>query len=132
MVCLWCGRTVVRAVGRSVYGHVINKFSRMGRLLYLLTHGAPLACFARESSATKCFKIPTLKVRESFGNHYVLVLSLLDKSGLPNERACNAKLALSFTMWKKVRLHAFTFSNVTYGITRIACVRSICFFNRGS
>ena len=28
--------------GRSVYGHVITKFSRMGRLLHFLTYGAPL------------------------------------------------------------------------------------------
>ena len=39
--------------GRSVYGHVITKFSRMGRLLHFLTHGAPLGRFARESSAEK-------------------------------------------------------------------------------
>ena len=38
LVCLWCGRTV----GRSVYGHVITKFSRMGSLPHFLTHGAPL------------------------------------------------------------------------------------------
>ena len=37
--------------GRSVYGHVITKFSRMGRLLHFLTHGAPLARFARETFA---------------------------------------------------------------------------------
>ena len=37
LVCLWCGRTV----GRSVYGHVITKFSRMGSLPHFLTHGAP-------------------------------------------------------------------------------------------
>ena len=43
LVCLWCGRTVARAVGRSVQGHVINKFSRMGRLLHFLTHGASRA-----------------------------------------------------------------------------------------
>ena len=30
-----------------MYGHVITKFSRMGRLLHFLTHGAPL----RESAA---------------------------------------------------------------------------------
>ena len=36
-----------------MYGHVIAKFSRMGRLLHFLTHGAPLARFARESSAIK-------------------------------------------------------------------------------
>ena len=29
-------------VGRSVYGHVITKFSRMGSLPHFLTHGAPL------------------------------------------------------------------------------------------
>ena len=39
------------ADGRSVYGHVITKFSRMVRLLHFLTHGAPLARFARETSA---------------------------------------------------------------------------------
>ena len=38
--------------GRAVYGHVITKFSRMGRLLHFLTHGALLACFTRKSSAT--------------------------------------------------------------------------------
>ena len=33
------------AVGWSVYGHVITKFSQVGRLLHFLTHGAPLARF---------------------------------------------------------------------------------------
>ena len=41
--------------GRSVYGHVITKFSRMG-VLHFLTHGAPLARFARESSATNLLR----------------------------------------------------------------------------
>ena len=31
-----------------MYGHVITKFSRMGRLLHFLAHDAPLARFARE------------------------------------------------------------------------------------
>ena len=35
-------RTDGRAVGRAVYGHVIAKFSRMGSLPHILTHGAPL------------------------------------------------------------------------------------------
>ena len=30
-----------RAGGRSVYGHVISKFSRMGRLSHFLSYGAP-------------------------------------------------------------------------------------------
>ena len=46
MVCLWCGRT---GSGRAVYGHVITKFSGM---VDLLTHGAPQARLARQSSAT--------------------------------------------------------------------------------
>ena len=58
--CIWVaipvelfyiGMPVVWTDGRSVYGYVITKFSRMGRLLHFLTHGAPLARFARESSA---------------------------------------------------------------------------------
>ena len=39
--------------GRSVYGRVITKFSRMGRLLHFVTHGAVLVRFARKSSAIK-------------------------------------------------------------------------------
>ena len=52
LVYLWCGRTVSRAV----YGHVITKFSRMGSILYFLTHVAPLwnhvAAVAIQSSLT--------------------------------------------------------------------------------
>ena len=54
----YIGIPVVRMDGFSVYGHVITKFSQMGRLLHFLTHGAPLARFASESSAIKvCIKI---------------------------------------------------------------------------
>ena len=42
---------------RSVYDHVITKFSRMGRLIHFLTHGAPLTRFASGSLAKKT-KIP--------------------------------------------------------------------------
>ena len=42
------GVPVVRTDGRA-YGHVITKFSRMGRLPHFLTHGAPLGALrARE------------------------------------------------------------------------------------
>ena len=49
----YIGMPVVRtkSVGRSVYGHVVTKFSRMGRLLHFLTYGVPMARFAGESSA---------------------------------------------------------------------------------
>ena len=49
LVYLWCGRTVARAGGRSVYGHVITKFSRMARFL---THGAPLLSYKRRFKTT--------------------------------------------------------------------------------
>ena len=37
----YIGMPVVRAGGRSVYGHVITKFSWMGRLPHFLSYGAP-------------------------------------------------------------------------------------------
>ena len=42
-------------VAQSVYGHVITKFSWMGRLLHFLTYGALLARFVRKSSGIKTF-----------------------------------------------------------------------------
>ena len=47
-ICLWCGRTVARAV--VVRSRDYQIFS-VCRLLHFLTHGARLARFARESSA---------------------------------------------------------------------------------
>ena len=47
------GRSLERAFGRSVYGHVITKFSGMGRFIYLAMGLRPRARFARAwSSAT--------------------------------------------------------------------------------
>ena len=43
----YIGMLVVRTDGLWVYGHVITKFSRMGRFPHFLTHGATL----RESSS---------------------------------------------------------------------------------
>ena len=37
----YIGMPVVRTVGRSVYGHLITKFSRMGRLPHFVSYGAP-------------------------------------------------------------------------------------------
>ena len=63
-------RTDGREGGRSVYGHVIAKFSWMGSLPHFLTHGAPLSpppptrALARESSAiSKGFKKAFLWLR---------------------------------------------------------------------
>ena len=45
-----------RSGGRSVYGHVITKFSRMGSLPHFFTHGAPLrASRARAPLLTNVF-----------------------------------------------------------------------------
>ena len=50
-----------RVHGRTEYADVITKFSRMGRQLNFLTHGASLRAFrARESSLITVFK--TLKL----------------------------------------------------------------------
>ena len=35
------GRSLARTLARSVYGHVITKFSGMGRLPHFLSYGAP-------------------------------------------------------------------------------------------
>ena len=45
-----------------MYGHVITKYSRLGRLLYFLTHSAVLARFACESSANK-FNMTAVSVK---------------------------------------------------------------------
>ena len=55
LVCLWWGRTVGWA-----YGHVITKFSRMGRLLQFLPTVLRWAHFARESSAISYFLCSSL------------------------------------------------------------------------
>ena len=47
LVCLWCGRTV----GRAVCGHVITKFSGMGSLPHFFYPWCSAERFARESSA---------------------------------------------------------------------------------
>ena len=65
-----------RSLGWSLYGHVITKFSRMGRLLHFLTHGARLARFARESSAiievlARCVVIRGSSWWEGFMTHAV-------------------------------------------------------------
>ena len=44
------------ANGRSVYGHVITKFSRMGSLPYFLTHGAPLRALRARKLRYKRFR----------------------------------------------------------------------------
>ena len=53
-------RTDGRSVGRSVYGHVITKFSRMGRLPHFLSYGAPL-----QSSLTQLYFTCSFHIRRT-------------------------------------------------------------------
>ena len=53
-----------------MYGHVITKFSRMGRLLHF--HGAPLTRFERENSAITGFNFITKSLSD---NQYLYVAS---------------------------------------------------------
>ena len=56
LVCLWCGRSGDRAIGRT-YGHVATKISLMHRLPNFLTHGAGLrALRGPESFATTMYR----------------------------------------------------------------------------
>ena len=56
-----------------MYGHVITKFSPIGRLLHFLTHGAPLARFARESSAINVFLFKSLLFTELYTSSAVFI-----------------------------------------------------------
>ena len=56
-----------RTLGRS-YGHVITKFSRPDGLPKFLTHGAPLARFARWSSAKNCLHLAEVLSPVGSGN----------------------------------------------------------------
>ena len=100
LVCLWCRRTVGRAVGRSMYGHVITKFFRMGRLLYFLTHGAPLARFARESSAQ--IVLPReLAVKIKWKTCLLVLLTLIRIANMLSSRA--ERLNLRIPSWHSSR-----------------------------
>ena len=52
------------ADGRSAYGHVITKFSRMGRLPHFLSYGAPSARALRARAELR-YKIKSIPVRIS-------------------------------------------------------------------
>ena len=49
-------RTDGRSLARSVYGHVISKFSRMGRLPHFLSHGATPTRSAKRRAGTSAKK----------------------------------------------------------------------------
>ena len=68
LVCLWCGwtvacslaRSIARSLDRSVYGHVITKFSGIDRLPHSLAMGlCPRARFMWEWSSAITFSKPS-------------------------------------------------------------------------
>ena len=66
-------RTDDRSGGRSVYGHVITNFPRMGRLLNCLTHGARLATWLTQIlERTKTCNDLTLRIVQVFELQTVL------------------------------------------------------------
>ena len=60
-----------------MYGHVITKFSRMGSLPYFLSHGAPQARFARQSSAKNLSKRPDIFSRPLGGGRNLVGMKSL-------------------------------------------------------
>ena len=85
--------------GRLVYGHATTKFSRMGRLLHFLTHGAPLVRFARENSAI----IGAVTLPIGNGLPHVDSLSLCDRKHETdqNPEQTYPKLSPRGDLWEK-------------------------------
>ena len=75
-----------RTDGRT-YGHVITKFSRLGGLPNFLTHGAPLARFARWSSANTQYLDMLPKLVKQYNNtkHSSIKMTPIEASKKKNE-----------------------------------------------
>ena len=59
-----------RSGGRSVYGHVITKFSRMGSLPHFVTHGAPLRASRARAPLLRLQKeVIGSRLENTFQNH---------------------------------------------------------------
>ena len=105
LVCLWCGRTVARSLARSVYGRVITKFSRIGRLPHFLRYGTPPTRGAKlraRSSAIKrnvftLFKKDIFFIQCLYG--YVIVTLKLSCKDIPGSMISRANE--SWFKWKK-------------------------------
>ena len=72
-------RTDGRSLARTVYGHVITKFSWMGSLPHFLTHGAPL----RASRARAPLKIQKIKSPGIFSLTEKSIMSNIDLTVAP-------------------------------------------------
>ena len=97
---------VVRTDGRA-YGHVITKFSRMGRLPHFLTHGAPQARLARQSSATKLWG--SAHTRASRARGAPLKIKDSDITDKIEHASSNLKICIFFyhTMETSVTWHSY-------------------------
>ena len=96
-----------------MYGHVITKFFRMGRLLYFLTHGAPLARFARESSAQ--IVLPReLAVKIKWKTCLLVLLTLIRIANMLSSRAerLNLRIPSWHTLHEKLDLLTFTHEQI--------------------
>ena len=71
-------RTDGRAGGRSVYGHVITKFSRMGSLPHFFTHGAPLRASRARAPLLGSLSKDVFEQRTSTGSEDFSLVICLD------------------------------------------------------
>ena len=60
-----------RSGGRSVYGHVITKFSRMGSLPHFVTHGAPLRASRARAPLIIIIVIIIIIIISCYSNGYI-------------------------------------------------------------
>ena len=104
-------RTGGRAGGRSVYGHVITKFSQMGSLPHFLTHGAPLrALRAREVLYyPNRFRICSLlhlnvAIPVMFKSSYLVKLPNKKKPEGFSQKQCNALFFLQYVFFIEVTI----------------------------
>ena len=87
--------------------------------VYFLFH---LSCYPSLTQTTKCSKIPTLKVRGSFGNHYVLVYFNLTRAPgcfLVNYKRSKGDQPFTFN-WARVQCKTCPF---IYNAEKISAVR---------
>ena len=95
MVVLWCRQTVTRSLAHSVYGHVITKFSGMGRLPHFLSYGAPpmrVLCACVELHYNNTVLIQTLHSIPS-----VSVLERFDCNGFDSKKSISGNLTYFLT-----------------------------------
>ena len=95
MVVLWCGLTVARSLAHSVYGHVITKFSGMGKLPHFLSYGAPPMRVFR--TCVELHYNNTFLIRTVHSIPSVSVLERFDCNGFDSKKSISGNLTYFLT-----------------------------------